>query len=139
MRRPETPENTKRVLEFVRSSVELVAARLVAALDLPADQATEIARDCVHDITETHGKTWMYVPAHLGFELTKRDQQIVAEHNGRNVFALAAKHNLTHMRIRQILARARMLEEQARLKDQADRQHALPGLEGASLETMPQR
>lgn len=130
MKPPKQPENVKRVLDFVRTSIELVTARLQAA-GIAAEEAGEIAQDCVHDITESRGRTWMYVPAHLDLALTRRDKQIVADFNGRNVLALAEQHHLTHTRIRQILARARYLDDQARLKDLADRQHALPGLEDA--------
>lgn len=136
MKAPKPPENTKRVLEFVQASVELVAARLQAALGLPPEEAEEIARDCVHDITESRGRSWMYVPAHLDFALTRRDQQIVAEFNGRNILALAEKHRLTHTRIRQILARARFLEDQARLREFAASQATLPGIEADAGEVL---
>lgn len=49
----------------------------------------------------------LYIPSGTSAKTRNRDQQIVAEFNGRNHAELAQKHSLSTMRIRQILWRAR--------------------------------
>ncbi|KAB2928808.1 MAG: DNA-binding protein [Dechloromonas sp.] len=49
----------------------------------------------------------LYIPSGANGKTRNRDQQIIAEFNGRNHAELAQKHGLSTMRIRQILWRAR--------------------------------
>ena len=117
-------DNRERVLQFVRSSVELLVARLRIELpDLPLERVEEIAKACVHDITNVHGGGYMYIPKDLGLELSQRDYRIFDEFNGSNVHDLAKRYGLTPMWIRTILARVKL----ARLRAS---QGELPGVGG---------
>lgn len=49
----------------------------------------------------------LYIPSGANAKTRNRDQQIIAEFNGRNHAELAHKHGISTMRIRQILWRAR--------------------------------
>lgn len=49
----------------------------------------------------------LYIPSGVSAKTRHRDQQIIAEFNGRNHSELAQKHGISTMRIRQILWRIR--------------------------------
>lgn len=101
-------ENRERVLQFVRTSVELLTARLRTELpDLSAELVEELAKACVHDITHLHGGSYMYIPKDLGLDLSKRDYRIFDEFDGSNVHELAKRYGLTPMWIRTILAKVK--------------------------------
>jgi Mor family transcriptional regulator len=114
--------SAERVLAFVASAQEIIAARLVTDLQAAPAQAMEVARDCAHDICLAHGGSFMYVPKDAAFDLTKRDWEIYHRFNGRNLHVLVKDYGVTHTRIYQIVARCKR-------EMIAKTQHRLPGLE----------
>lgn len=99
-----------RARHFVQTSVPLVQGRLMAILGLSESDAADLARECVHDICVEHGGKWMYVAKDDIFDLSKRDQQIFEEYNGRNMQQMVEKHRITHVRILQIVAQVKKEE-----------------------------
>jgi Mor family transcriptional regulator len=83
---------------------------LAAADDLrPLGEArlAELVLDQVDRYSAEEGGSSFYVMKGLRFRLSQRDRRIVDEFTGNNIEQLAAKHGLSDMRIRQILAAAR--------------------------------
>jgi Mor family transcriptional regulator len=73
----------------------------------------ERAADAAFAATEHVRKRWsgqhLYLPKGIHYELSNRDREIWAEFDGHNHSALARKHDLTSMRIYQIIKRLRAL------------------------------
>lgn len=87
--------------------------RMLVDAGMTHDAADQIATDYVNDIAFQFGGLQFYIPkGHLG-RLSKRDEAMYAEFNGRNHIDLAVKHKITVARVYQIV-KAKLAEERAR-------------------------
>lgn len=65
--------------------------------------AINVAEEVCDEIVGEWGGRQVYIPRGLLARMADRNQQIIAEFNGKNYRELAKKHNRSEMRIRQIL------------------------------------
>ena len=70
---------------------------------LGVERLANIAIDLTDRISLDHGGAGFYLPRGIASRINDRDRQIFAEFNGKNKRELARKHNLSDMRIDQIL------------------------------------
>lgn len=78
----------------------------------------QLALALTEAVSSQLGGANFYMHKGVSYRLSKRDRQIMAEYNGNNAHLLARKHNLTDMRVKQIVAayeEASFLEKQSTL------------------------
>ncbi len=112
------PQGYPDVLEAMAQA----AAQVLFEKGQPHDIAQSYAFDITERIRTTVGGTNTYIPRGQDFELSKRDEDIYRQFNGRNYFELAQKFMLTEMHIRNIV-------KVGLKRDQAKRQFTLAGLD----------
>jgi Mor family transcriptional regulator len=115
-------EEKQRLRAFVDTAVTRIKERLIAVLKMPEADATELARDCTHDICVEYGGRYMYVVKDVQYDLSKRDREIYNAYNGRNMLQITAKYRITHTRVYQIV-------NAIHAEELAKRQSQLPGLD----------
>lgn len=76
--------------------------------------AAEIAMTVTEHVRKNIGGVNVYIPRGNVYEATQREQQIYRDFKGDNHHELARKHNLTEMRIRQIVATVGAIERAKR-------------------------
>ena len=86
---------------FLRDAV--VAGIVKREGDTKHALAIEVAEEVCDELVFEWGGNQVYIPRGLLARMADRNQQIIAEFNGKNYRELAKKHNRSEMRIRQIL------------------------------------
>lgn len=108
--------------ELLNHVVAKGRALLVSRLNADESTAHEVARELAIELARDFGGQFFYFPKDLADSLTRRDRDIFARYNGRNIPELAAQFHLSEVRLYQIIDRVRR-EELSR------RQARLPGLD----------
>lgn len=124
-----------KLLQFVDDLVAQATKAMTASLDVSEEAAKVVATDIAHRICSQYGRSYMYVPTDLDFELSARDKEIwrkygedgPGERGARRwtrdrVDELATEYDLTPQQIYNIVRLMHRLEVK-------DRQGNLPGLE----------
>lgn len=93
-----------------------------AHADALLGELAELAAAQVRYLSAHMGGAGIYLAKGLQTMLAARDELIYARFDGRNYAALARQHDLTEMRVRQIVA-------EQRARDLARRQGRLPGID----------
>lgn len=108
--------------QFIVDAMPVVVKLLVAKYKLTDDEASQDARDLLHEICAECGGQQIYIGRDMEFELTARDLKIYNEHTGYNTHSIAKRHGISDTRVRQICKA---------IKDQrvAKAQMRLPGLD----------
>lgn len=125
-------KSQKRVTAFVDTLVAIGSRALTAQLGLEDGLARDLMREIAHEICSQYGRTFMYVPADLGFDLERRNQEIWTKYGQstpggarawtqERVEELAAEYRVTSIHVYRILAQFR-----------AAMQPRLPGLDDDS-------
>jgi Mor family transcriptional regulator len=127
-------DGRQKPLQFVADLVDIGVRELTAASALDEPNARELMRNVAHAVCERYGRTVMYIPADLEFELSQRDQEIwrqygedsatAGKYTPARVAELAEQHKLTTVHIYNVIARMRKIEMKARCPE-------LPGFEVA--------
>lgn len=76
--------------------------------------AAEVAMSVAEHVRKNIGGVATYIPRGINYELTLRDREIWAEFNGDNYHELARKHDVTEMRVRQIVTQAMRIDKARR-------------------------
>ena len=79
--------------------------------------AAQVALHVAEHVRKNIGGVSTYIPRGMTFELSRRDKQMWEEFDGTNYAELARKHDMTEMRVRQIIAHVGRIE---RAKQQTD-------------------
>jgi len=98
------PEDINQELRAVATSMYLALiedSELQEALSL--ERLATIAVALLDRVSLDHGGTSFYLPKGMVRKRSQRDREIFAEFNGKNMRELARKHNLSDMRIYQIV------------------------------------
>lgn len=122
-------KSAKKVTAFVDTLVAIGSRSLTGQLGLEDSLARDLMREIAHEICSQYGRTFMYVPADLGFGTDRRNKEIWSKYGQstpggargwtqERVEELAAEYHLTTIHVYRILARQR-----------AALQPSLPGLE----------
>lgn len=90
---------------------------LVDLAQMPPDQATRIGREMAVRFAEDHAGAQIYIAKGMSYALDVRDEEILAEFNGRNYSQLAKKHKISIRHIRRIILRAEVLRRIVRDDD----------------------
>jgi Mor family transcriptional regulator len=93
--------------ELIVLMVDRWRERLVKFLNMPVEEADELARDMAHEVALELGGSPFYLPKDISFSLSRRDREIYAKFTGDNHSDLAKHYRLSIMRIYQIVACAR--------------------------------
>lgn len=117
----------KKPLQFVADLVDIGVREFVAAGLCDEATARELMRQIAHSICGHYGRTLMYIPADMEFELAVRDQVMWREYGEDSstagkytparVAELAEKNKLTTVHVYNVLGRMRKLEMKARQPD----------------------
>jgi Mor family transcriptional regulator len=83
-------------------------------IKLDHQTAAEIALGVTEHVRKNIGGVNVYIPRGHVYEATQREQQIYKNFTGDNHHVLAREHDLTEMRIRQIVAKVGMIERAKR-------------------------
>lgn len=92
--------------ELLSDLADQVATKL-SARGVAADLAAELGLAVAEHVREHWSGQSIYLPKGQQFDLSRRDMEIWRDFNGRNQETLARAHNLTVMRIYQIVKRVR--------------------------------
>lgn len=118
MKRPS--KNKDRI--FVKEASQIIAQELVEALNIPQEQAEEVARQATNSICHRFARQLIYIPLDVEFKLTKRDLDLYNAWNGQNMEALVDQFQLSNVQIYKIL-------KQVRQAQRAKNEPQLPGFE----------
>lgn len=130
----------EKILQFIDDLVAQATRVMTTSLGIQEESAKRAATDIAHAMCCQYGKSYMYVPTDLDFQLSDRDHELYRKYgedgpvDGRGIFArrytrdrvdqLAAEYGLTSQQVYNIIRLMKRLE----LKE---RQGVLPGLEEA--------
>lgn len=78
--------------------------------------AAEVALTVAEHVRVNIGGVATYIPRGMNYELTLRDRDIWNDFKGDNYAELARKHNVTEMRVRQIIVKATLIDKKTRQK-----------------------
>lgn len=85
-----------------------------------------IGQACAEHIRSILGGRWHFVPKGHRYDLSLRDREIYSQFNGANLRELAEAHDLTLVRLYQIIQQMRLEERERRAEEDADQ--AVSGL-----------
>lgn len=123
-----------RLYQFVDALVETGARKLVVdQLLVDYDQARSVMREIAHAICNQYGRSVIYVPADLEFQLSKRDLEIWEKYTSDGS---DGSRKFSPIRVAQLADEYRMTTQQIycivrlmRRRDAAARQESLPRID----------
>lgn len=96
------------ILTTIAKEVAGCLRKLMPALT--DENVYETALSVSEYVRAQHRGTNEYIPVGVSFESVKRDEEVWSAYKGNNLEELAAKHNITVMRVRQICSFMRARE-----------------------------
>lgn len=132
-----------RLYQFVDDMVSTGAQELMLNLGLEEALARDLMRNIAHSICLQYARSYMYVPVDMEFELSARDKDIWRKYQedspkarkftSARIDELACEYLISTVQVYCILRLMKSRERALRVKEFAERQGVLPGLEPESL------
>jgi len=73
-------KSNEKLYQFVDALISTGAREIKQSLGVDEDKARALMREIAHSICFQYARSYMYVPADLEFQLTKRDEEIWQEY-----------------------------------------------------------
>jgi len=101
--------NQERVATFARELAEISAREIVAALQIPAEDASNLGLRIADAVCAEFGGEPIYIPIGLAVRIDERDRAMYADWraNGKNFLATAKQYNVA---VKTVYQRIRMVE-----------------------------
>jgi Mor family transcriptional regulator len=109
--------NGEKYPELLADLAEQAAQLLCSKGGIESKLAAEIGQELAEHLRAHWSGAGIYIPKGISYELSQRDLEIWNKFNGRNVRELAREHDLTEVRIYQILNTVRRAEVKRRQSD----------------------